>query len=162
MRAERFAADILEFMRVLEAHRVRWLLIGGHAVFLHGYPRLTADVDFAYAPDPENARRLYGALLEFWGGSVPAVNSADELAQEGMIFQFGVPPNRIDLLSRVSGISFDAAWARRIEVEVLGGPAPLTIPVISLADLRAAKRAAGRPKDLDDLENLPLDELPPD
>lgn len=144
--------DVVEFVEILERHGVRYLLIGGHAVSFHGYPRLTADVDFAYAVDRDNAERLYAALEEFWGRPVPVVAGPDELMEEGMVFQFGRPPNRIDLLSRVSGIAFDAAWARRCRALLPGSNG---VWVIGLADLRSAKRAAGRPKDLDDLSNLP-------
>lgn len=155
MKAGQFSPDVLEFLRLLDKHAVRYLLIGGYAVFYHGYPRLTADIDFAYDPAPDNAARLYAALAEFWGGSVPAVGGAAELTEVGMVFQFGRAPNRIDLLSRVSGIDFGDAWSRRVSAQIEGDGADIPLAVISLADLRSAKAAAGRPKDLDDLENLP-------
>lgn len=145
--------DVQEFIGLLEKHDVRYLLVGGHAVFFHGYPRLTADVDFAYDPAPDNAKALYAALVEFWGDPVPVVQDAAELAQVGMIFQFGRPPNRIDLISNLKGVDIGQALARRVR-----GPLPKGAGVwlIGLEDLRRAKAAAGRPKDLDDLENLPL------
>ncbi len=144
--------DIHDFIGLLEKHGVRYLLVGGHAVFFHGYPRLTADVDFAYEPSPKNAAALFAALVEFWGEPVPVVESAGELAQRGMVFQFGRPPNRIDLISDLKGVVFLDALARSVEAKL---PAGGTVRIIGLADLRAAKAAAGRAKDLDDLENLP-------
>ena len=113
----------------------------------------TADIDFAYDPEVENSARLFDALREFWGGDIPHVASPDELAQPGMVFQFGVKPNRVDLLSRVAGIDFSEAWARR-RVEPIDGLG-ITVSIIALGDLRASKAAAGRLKDLDDLLNLP-------
>lgn len=153
MRADPFSPDMLDFLRVLDRHAVRYLLIGGYAVHFHGHVRFTADIDFAYGADPENAARLYAALHEFWGGDIPVVDSAAELTEAGMVFQFGRKPNRIDLLSLVAGIDFDEAWSRRVvePIEGLG----LSVSIIALEDLRRSKAAAGRPKDLDDLENLP-------
>ncbi len=148
-----FSPDTLELLAALERHGVEFLLIGGHAVFFHGYPRLTADVDLAYRCTLDNARRLYEALAEFWGGEVPYVAGPGELAELGIVIQFGRPPNRIDLLSGPPALDFEVAWGRRLATD-LGG---LVVPVVALADLRAMKRAAGRPKDLDDLANLPTE-----
>lgn len=155
MSPDAFSTDMLEFLRLMDAHGVRYLLIGGYAVTYYGHVRFTADIDFAYSPDAENCGRLYSALLEFWGGQIPHVASPDELTRVGMVFQFGVKPNRIDLLSRVEGLAFDEAWARR-NVVLIEGPG-LPISIISLQDLRRTKAAAGRLKDLDDLENLPTE-----
>ena len=155
MNARQFSPDVLEFLRLLDKHAVKYLLIGGYAVFYHGYPRLTANIDFAYDPAPDNADKLYRALLEFWGGSVPVVRAPADLTEVGTVFQFGRAPNRIDLLSRVDGIDFIDAWSRRVVAQIEGDGAAVPVAVISLGDLRSAKVAAGRPKDLDDLENLP-------
>lgn len=146
-----FSPDTLDLLSALQKHRVEVLLIGGHAVFFHGYPRLTADVDLAYRCTPENTRRLYAALAEFWEGEVPYLAAAEDLCEPGIVIQFGRPPNRIDLLSGPPALDFDAAWERRVAMD-LGG---LEIAVVALTDLRAMKQAAGRPKDLDDLANLP-------
>ena len=154
MKAEAFSPDMLEFLDQLSRHGVRYLLIGGYAVHFHGHCRFTADIDFAFPPDGDNAERMFGALRDFWGGDVPHVRSAEELLQPGLILQFGVKPNRIDLLNRVDGIDLDASWERRIEERIEGSGIPLSI--ISLPDLRASKRAANRLKDQDDLLNLPV------
>lgn len=79
-----------------------------------GYPRFTGDVDFHYDPSESNSKKLFQALLDFWEGDVPGIASADDLTDVGLVLQFGRPPNRIDLLSRVSGVDFDVAWKRRI------------------------------------------------
>lgn len=122
-------------------------MIGGEAVIFHGYPRYTGDVDFHYDPSIENAQKLFSALLEFWDGDVPGIKSAEELADIGLVLQFGRPPNRVDLLSRVSGVVFQTAWSRRVRATMNGRE----LPYLALTDLIAAKEAAGRPKDLQDL-----------
>ena len=148
--AGHFSQDVQELIRLFNEFEVRFLLIGGEAVIFHGYPRYTGDVDFHYEPSLENSERLYSALLEFWGGDVPGVRTSKELADPGLVLQFGRPPNRVDLLSRVSGVDFDTAWERRIVTQF--GDSEL--PYLSLIDLVNAKRAAGRPKDLQDLVYL--------
>ncbi len=145
--ANHFSQDVQELIRLFYEFGVRYLLIGGEAVIFHGYPRYTGDVDFYYEPGLENAERLFQALLRFWDGDVPGINSPPDLADPGLVLQFGRPPNRVDLLSRVSGIEFESAWQRRI-VTVLG---EVELPYLGLEDLVEAKRAAGRPKDLQDL-----------
>ena len=145
-----FSQDIQELIRLLHQHHVRFLVIGGEAVIFHGYPRYTGDVDFYYHCEAENTRRLYFALMDFWEQEVPGIKSPDELLQEGLVLQFGRPPNRIDLLSRVSGVDFETAWARRASAKM--GDCELSY--FGVRDLVASKRAAGRPKDLQDLEYL--------
>jgi hypothetical protein len=156
MTGEHLSHDIQEFIRVLHAHEVRYLLVGGEAVIHHGYARLTGDVDFHYERTPANARRLYAALEQFWGGPVPAVESPDELLEPDVIVQFGRPPNRIDLLSTLGTVDFRRAWRRRVveTLETDRGSVPLHI--IGLSDLLQSKRDAGRHKDLDDVEHLAL------
>ena len=143
-----------EFLRLLLRHQVRYLVVGGIAVIYHGHARLTGDVDFLYDANPENAHRLYAALGEFWGGAVPALGGPADLLEPGVVVQYGRPPNRIDLLSSISGVTFAEAWAARKEEPLEGGAESLMVPIIGLAELVRNKRAAGRPKDLDDLEFL--------
>lgn len=145
-----FSQDIQELIRLLHQHGVRFLVIGGEAVIFHGYPRYTGDVDFYYHCEAENTGRLYLALMDFWGQEVPGIKSPDELLQEGLVLQFGRPPNRIDLLSSVSGVDFETAWSRRASAKM--GDCELSY--FGLFDLVASKRAAGRPKDLQDLQYL--------
>ena len=154
MKAALFSHDVKEFLRLLALHEVRYVIIGGTAVIYHGYARLTGDVDFLYDCTPENAARLWSALREFWGGSVPALHAADELANPDLVVQFGRPPNRIDLIANLKSVAFADAWQSRVreQIDHDGGKVPVWL--LSLEHLRRAKEAAGRPKDRDDLEHL--------
>ncbi len=155
MKAELFSRDAQEFLRVLAKHDVRYVVIGGIAVIYHGYARLTGDIDFLFDRSPANVPRLWAALLEFWGGTVPALSSADELLDPNIVVQFGRPPNRIDLIADLGPVKFEEAWDKRVAERItLDG---LTVPVwiLGLSELRRSKVEAGRPKDLDDLEHLP-------
>ena len=130
------------------------MLVGGHAVTWHGYSRYTGDIDFFYKADLENARRLYAALVDFWGGDVPHVRSAEDLAVSGVFVHFGVVPNRVDLLSRMGSVVFDEAWTRRVVAPLEGEGWEVPLPIVGLEDLLQAKRDAGRPKDVADLAVL--------
>jgi hypothetical protein len=157
VRAAHFSPDVGELIETLGRHGVRYLLVGGEAVIYHGYPRLTGDVDFFYEQTSDNSTRLFAALEEFWGGSVPAVASARELLEPGVVVQFGRPPHRVDLISAIDGVTFEAAWPHRIEEGIVFDDARSSpLPIIGLADLVRNKRAAGRHKDLDDAERLEL------
>lgn len=149
--AQHFSPDTREFIQLLHRHGVRYLIVGGEAVIYHGHVRLTGDVDFFYATDPANATALYEALLDFWDGDVPGIEHAGELEDPDLVLQFGRPPNRIDLLSRISGVAFEEAWVSRLSLALDEGT---PIHYISLDHLIANKRASGRPKDLDDLAYL--------
>ena len=155
MRADHFSPDTQEFLHLLARHSVRYLIIGGTAVIYHGYARLTGDVDFFYDRAPENVERLWKALLEFWDGSVPGVESKAELAEPDLVLQFGRPPNRIDLMSSIGAPTFADAWEHRVHESITTPSRTIPVWILSLADLRTAKKQAGRPKDMDDLENLP-------
>ncbi|PWB72557.1 MAG: hypothetical protein C3F15_10910 [Holophagae bacterium] len=149
-----FSPDIQEFLRLLHVNDVRYLIVGGEAVIFYGHARLTGDVDFFYDVDVDNARRLYSALDEFWEGSVPGVTCAEELAAPGLIVQFGVPPNRIDLMNRIDGVDFGEAWRTRNVVSLEIGGQVVPVNYVGLDALMANKRAAARPKDMDDLPYL--------
>lgn len=152
--AASFSEDIRDFLLLLHKHDVRYLIIGGEAVIFHGYARLTGDIDFFYELSEENTRRLFATLQEFWRGSVPGVKTADELLQPGVIMQFGVPPNRIDLVNRIDGVDFSEAWPNRQTVRLQSGDPGVAIHYLGLPDLLSNKKAAGRAKDLDDLRYL--------
>jgi predicted nucleotidyltransferase len=141
--------DFREFLRLLNAHRVEYLLIGGYAVAYHGYPRATADMDIWIATHPRNAAQVVAALKEF-GFDVPEL-SAELFQTENQIIRMGNPPVRIEIATGISGVNFAECYAARV-IDVLDG---LEVSLISLHDLKLNKRAAGRYKDLDDLENLP-------
>ena len=154
MRSDYFSTDVQAFLRVLAKHEVRYLLIGGLAVIYHGYARLTGDVDFFYDREPDNTRRLWAALLEFWDGSVPALERPEELTDPDLVVQFGRPPNRIDLLGGLRSVSFADAWERRVDEAIMLDADSIPVFIIGLDDLLRSKRDAGRPKDLDDLQQL--------
>ena len=141
--------DFREFLRLLNAHQVEYLLIGGYAVAYHGYPRATADMDIWIATHPRNAAQVVTALKEF-GFDVPEL-SVELFQAENQIVRMGKPPVRIEIVTGISGVNFAECYAARV-IHVLDG---LEVSLISLHHLKLNKRAAGRYKDLDDLENLP-------
>jgi hypothetical protein len=137
-----------EFIELLSSNEVEFVLIGGHAVAFHGYPRLTLDADFLVRPSPDNAQRVVAALQQFGFGDV-GLSTAD-FERPAQVIQLGVPPNRIDILTSISGVSFDEVWAGRVEIEIDG----LALSVIGRAELLHNKRASGRPQDLVDAEMI--------
>ena len=137
------------FLKSLNDHEVRYLLIGGFAVAYHGYPRATDDIDVWVARDRENADRLVNAIKAF-GFDVPEL-SAELFLQEDRIVRMGYPPLCIEVQTSISGVQFEACYRRRVEGQV----SDLAVPIISLPDLKKNKQASGRLKDLADLENLP-------
>lgn len=145
----RLAPDFKEFLRLLTAHEVEYLLIGGYAVGYHGYPRATADMDIWVAMHPQNAQRLVVVLREF-GFDVPELMPAIFLQPEKII-RMGLPPIRIEIATTISGVAFDECYAARVEDELDG----VAVHLIDLEHLKANKRASGRHKDLADLDNLP-------
>ncbi len=125
------------------------MLIGGYAVGYYGYVRATADIDVWVRMDVQNAERAVAALTDF-GFGVPELK-ADVFLDERCLVRMGVPPFRIELLTTISGVAFDACWPGRVEDEWDGVP----VMVIGLDCLKKNKRASGRGKDLADLEQLP-------
>jgi hypothetical protein len=141
--------DFKEFLQLLSAHQVEYLLIGGYAVAYHGYPRATADMDIWIALHPQNAEKVVAALKAF-GFDLPELSPALFL-KEGQIIRMGVPPLRIEIATSISGVRFDECYAARV-IAILD---EVEVNVISLPHLNVHKKAAGRHKDLDVLENLP-------
>lgn len=140
--------DFVEMLAALCAAGADFLLIGAHALAVHGVPRATGDLDLWVRPTPRNAERVWKALVDF--GAPLADLTLEDLSTPDVIYQLGLPPCRIDLLTSISGIDFDTAWATRVNVPVEG----LTIPCLSRGDLVLNKRATGRPRDLADLAML--------
>ena len=141
--------DFREFLKLLNAHGVDYLLVGGYAVGLHGYPRATVDLDIWTRPSAANADRVIGALRAF-GFDLPALEPrlfVDPLS----IVRFGTPPFRIEIMTTIDGVDYDTCRANAVTLDLDGAQ----VPVISLADLKTNKRAAGRNKDLADLDHLP-------
>ena len=149
-----FSPDVLEFLRQLNNHGVHFMIVGGEAVIFYGHIRLTGDVDVFFDRSPGNAARLFEALQEYWQGVIPGLDDPSQLEDSGVVFQFGIPPNRIDLLNDIDGVSFDDAWPRRTEVMIGDGADRIPLSYIGLDDLIVNKRVSGRPKDLDDLPFL--------
>lgn len=141
--------DFKDFLKSLNAHGVDYLLIGGYAVGYYGYPRATNDIDIWIAINPDNAERMVSALKEF-GFDSPDL-SASLFLQDKSIVRMGRPPMRIEIITRISGISFDQCYAKR----VIDSIDDVQVNLISLAHLKINKKASGRHKDLDDLEHLP-------
>lgn len=140
--------DFREFLALLHSEQIEYLLVGGYAVGFHGYPRPTGDLDIWVAMTPANADRLVAALNTFGFGAAGA--SRDLFLTPGRVVRMGVPPVRIEVLSSISGVDFVACYARRINAVLDGVP----VSFIARDDLMANKRAAGRPKDLNDLQHL--------
>lgn len=152
--AAHFSPDIQEFIRLLHTHRVRYVITGGEAVIYYGQARLTGDVNIFFDRQTENAQRLFRALNELWDGDIPGVSEATELTAAGLILQFGRPPNRIDLLNRIEGVSFEKAWSGRREVVLASETDTVPMYYIGLEQLITNKESAGRPKDRNDLTYL--------
>jgi hypothetical protein len=145
-----FNDDFLDILRALVESEAEFVVVGAHAMALHGVPRSTGDLDVLVRPTPENAQRVLEAL-EVFGAPVQAhgVTQAD-LEAQGNVYQIGLPPRRIDLMTGLSGVDFEEAWSSRIEVEIDG----MRIPFLGLETLRRNKQATGRDKDLLDLRLL--------
>ena len=154
LESDLFPPNFRDMLRALSAERVDYLLVGGYAMGIHGFRRATADVDFWVRPTPENAVRVMRALVAF-GAPLMGLTEAD-LVTPRTVFQIGVAPERIDILTSVSGVGFDDAWKQRITGTVDG----IEIPVIGRSALVQNKRASGRPKDRIDLDWL--ERHPPD
>ncbi len=140
--------DFAEMLAALSEAGAEFLVIGAHAVAVHGRPRATGDLDLWVRPTPENARRVWRALTAF-GAPLHELTMQD-LTSGDLVFQIGVAPNRIDILTTIGGVTFDGAWPRRITLALWGQ----AVPVIGREDLIVSKRAAGRPRDLADLADL--------
>jgi hypothetical protein len=142
------ADDFKEFVGLLNAHQVKYLVVGGYAVAFHGYPRMTGDIDFFIEATEENARRLEKVLSDFGFGSLHL--TFEDFLEPDTIVQLGYPPLRIDLLTSISGVSFEQAWEQRVTVEVEGE----TLNFVGKETLLTNKAASGRSKDLHDFNVL--------
>jgi predicted nucleotidyltransferase len=144
----RLPADFRDFLKLLNSHRVEYLLVGGYAVCYHGYYRNTGDMDLWIAVHPENAAKLVVLIREF-GFDAPALSETLFL-QKGRMIRMGVEPVRIELLTEISGCEFSECYAQKVEATLDGIP----VKIISLADLIRNKLRSGRLKDLDDARKL--------
>ena len=140
--------DFLELLRALSDADAEFLVVGAYAVSYHAEPRATADLDLWVDATPENAGRVYRALGVF-GAPLSELSPAD-LSTPGIVFQIGVPPRRIDILTSIDGVAFAEAWGGRVEARY----GSVRFPIIGVDALMKNKQAVGRPKDLLDLELL--------
>lgn len=140
--------DFVEMLSALSDAGAEFLVVGAHAVAVHARPRATGDLDIWVRPSPENARRVWSAL-EAFGAPLDQL-SVEDLYSDDVVFQIGLAPNRIDLLTDIGSVGFDEAWDGRVRVPI----AELEVPVIGKAELIRAKRDAGRPQDLADIAAL--------
>ena len=140
--------DLREFIELLNALKVRYIVVGAFAVAYHGYPRYTGDIDLFIERSSENAQAIVNALQQFGFGDLG--HSSEDFLQEDQVIQLGVAPNRVDLLTFLSGVDFEEAWATREQGEIAG----LRVPIISKELLKRNKAASGRSQDRADLEHL--------
>lgn len=140
--------DFRDLFAALNAAGAEYLLVGGYALAVHAAPRFTKDLDVWVNPTAGNAPRVMAALRAF-GAPLGELSEAD-LTTPGIVFQMGLPPNRIDLLTSIDGVRFPEAWPSRVVTEYGGAP----LPVIGREALIANKRASARPQDLVDVQTL--------
>lgn len=145
--------DFRDLLAELLAAKVEFLVVGAWALACHGHPRATGDLDVLVRCSHDNATRVITALTAFGAPLRIHGVSASEFARPGFVYQVGVPPRRIDLMTSASGLDFDTAWRERVERDADG----LRIPFLGRAALITNKRAAGRPQDLADVERLERD-----
>jgi hypothetical protein len=142
--------DFRDLFQCLCSEQAEFLIVGAYAVAFHGTPRATGDIDLFVRPTADNAARVWRALARF-GAPLTEIGMAEsDFATPGMVYQIGLPPRRIDILTKISGVSFDEAWTSRVQTVVDGFP----LAFIGRDALVKNKRASGRDKDLIDLHLL--------
>jgi len=141
-------SDYKDMLQVLLDNGVKFLLVGAYAMGVHGYPRATGDIDIWVEPSVENSERVYRSMAAF-GAPLHEIDETT-FATPGVVFQIGVAPRRIDIITTISGVGFEDAHQQRQIVEMEG----LSISILSLGDLIRNKRATGRDKDRLDADRL--------
>lgn len=149
-----FSDDTNSFLYTLFKHDVKYLIVGGEAVIYYGLARLTGDIDIYFESTDSNATALFSALNEFWDNDIPGIPNHSDLLIKDIVFQFGLPPNRIDLMNSIEGIIFQNAWEKRTIHSSKYNENKFTINYIGLSDLIINKEKVGRYKDKDDLRYL--------
>ena len=140
--------DFLDLLRAFIDRSVRFMIVGAYALGVHGRPRATGDLDVWVDPTPDNAESIIRALEQF-GAPIGQITAAD-FSRPGIVFQMGLPPLRIDVLTELSGLTFSEAWSSRTQAPF----GPLTVDVIGREAFVKNKRATGRARDLGDIEAL--------
>ncbi len=141
-------SDLSAFIGLLNSRRVEYLVVGAHAVAFHGHPRFTGDIDFLVRPTRENAERLLLVLNDFGFGDLNL--TVDDLTRTERVVQLGHPPNRIDLLTSISGVSFDEAWTGRVRGEL----GDRSVDFLGWDALIKNKTASDRDQDRADVKKL--------
>jgi predicted nucleotidyltransferase len=140
--------DYREMLQLLLEEQVKFIIVGAYALGAHGYPRATGDIDIWVEPSPDNAKKVIRTLIKF---KSPLFNvSEKDFETEGTIFQIGVAPRRIDLITKIDGVDFQTAYSRKNVIDVDGLP----IPVLAVEDLITNKESTGREKDALDAKIL--------
>lgn len=142
--------DYRDILSALVEQDARFLVVGAHALAVHGYPRATVDLDILIESTPENARRVWLALAAFGAPLDDLDVTESDLWRPNVVAQFGLPPNRIDILTGISGVTFADAWPNRIAAVVEA----VRVPVLGMNDLIANKKASGRDRDRADVKGL--------
>lgn len=137
-------------LEALGQEGVEFVVVGAFALAAHGVPRATGDIDIWVRPTPTNANRILAALASFGAPLMAHGISARDFETPDLVYQLGLPPHRIDLLTSVDGLRFEEAWARRTSATLFG----LEVPILAREDLITNKRATARPRDLLDVELL--------
>ena len=140
--------DYKEMLQILLEEKVKFIVVGAYALSAHGYPRATGDIDIWIEPTSDNSQKLISSLTRF--GAPLFDVSAKDFTKEGIIFQIGVAPRRIDILTAIDGVEFQSAHARKLEILLEG----ISIPVLSLEDLIKNKQSTGREQDSIDAKIL--------
>ncbi len=140
--------DFRDILSAFCEEKVEFMLVGAYALAAHGLPRATGDLDLWVGRSKDNARRVRSALARF-GAPISSLTE-DDLVTPAVIFQIGVEPRRVDIVTSIDGVEFEEAWGHRLEVEIEG----LRIPVIGREQLLTNKKAVGRPQDLADVSRL--------
>jgi hypothetical protein len=140
--------DFKEFVELLNQYEVTYLIVGGYALGIHGYPRYTGDLDVWINPTTENAQKMLKVFDDF-GFSSFGLTEAD-FSSTGNVIQLGYPPFRIDVLTRPDGVTFEDCYRKRLILKHDG----IVMNIIGFDDFKKNKKASGRPKDLEDLKNI--------
>jgi len=141
-----FNQDSNDLLKLLSARNVNYVIVGAYAMAAHGFVRATGDIDIFVQPTPENSEAVFASLVDF-GAPLSAV-TAEDFRTPGTVYQIGVPPNRIDILTDIDGLTFEEAGSFDVEID------GLAVPFLDLESLKRNKAATGRTKDKLDLELL--------
>jgi len=160
IRKTNYSDDALELMTLLYKNQVEYLIIGGQAVIYYGHVRLTGDIDFFYNQTEKNVAKLYNSLLEFWNNDIPGIQNKQDLMEKNVIIQFGVIPNRIDLISKIEVVNFTEAWQKRETVKINTERGVIVVYFIDIEHLIRNKEALNREKDKEDIKFLKRKESP--